>query len=623
MNHSTSTPASCDLSGRGLSSLPSLQAIALTPIVRMLAKPRQAAIANWFVYTALTAYAAFAVLSFFGNQVNRIDEALQLLGGREVLEGRMPHRDFWSMYPPLNYYLNGLAFRIGGQSFMVARFVSAIFYGIAVWVLSAYVNNRLKSEAAWLRWTSLALVVFMVTRVLTLSQNNALLAAVVLFVYHATKVERDGHLSYPALVVCGVASGLMLPMRLNYGLYSVVSIGAGLTFADAAFARSTLEQRSFRLAAFVVPVLVTVLLFFLPFGSAAKEVVSQVARTPGLVLRAGNIYDVSDVLMPYCAILAVVGFGLTCAHLDLQNQRERNIALSFAGATALLAMLALRLLSASHLLLVPYVVPAIVASAVVASQLAWKRFPQPVLVSLCFLACSLQHYLIRADGLHLYILAAAVSVVAATGIVDQPHPARVGAMALLFWLMILPNPTSRDAVVQWILPLNPKSIRPALEVLSRRDSFLALGDSARLMNGAPLSDNERRFFPETDELSVLRYIDRMASPSDTVFSGLRSHDRTTINDARLAWVMPRRLASRYLELEPGVITSEPVQREVVQSLSAGVRWVVLEDSPLTGIARYPVPRSRVLDEYIAANYRCAASFGPFRACCRPEACPAP
>lgn len=590
----------------------------------MLAKPRASAISDRFVYSALGAYAVLAVLSFFGNQVNPIDESLQLLGGREILEGRVPHRDFWSLYPPFNYYLNGLAFRIGGLSFMVARFLSAIFYGIAVWVLSTYVNNRLKSEAALLRWGTMALVLFIVTRVLTLSQNNSLLAAAVLVVYHAAKVDRGGHLSYPALVVCGLASGALLLMRLNYGIYAIASIGAGLVLADEAFGRSTLKQRVTRVAAFVMPACVAVLAFLLPLGSAAKEVVNQIARAPNLVLRAGNIFDVSEQLVPYGVILAVVGFGLACARLDWHNQRERAIAVSLAIATALLAMVALWFLSESHLLLVPYAVPAVVLSAVIVSQVVWKRYPQAVFVALCFLVCSLQHYLIRADGLHLLILAGATSALTATGVVDQPQLPRVGAMALLFWLMMMyPIPVGRLGMLPWIVPLNPKSIRPALEVLSRRDSFLALGDSARLMNGQPLSENERRFFPDADELAAVRYIDRVASPNDMVFAGLRTHDRTTINDIRLSWIMPRPLASRYLELESGIITSEPVQREIVKSISAGVRWVVLADTMVVGVARYPFPRSRVLDTYIASNYRCKVSFGKFQVCCLPEACAPP
>lgn len=37
------------------------------------------------------------------------DESLQLLGGLLVAQGRVPHRDFWSPYPPLNLTLLALA----------------------------------------------------------------------------------------------------------------------------------------------------------------------------------------------------------------------------------------------------------------------------------------------------------------------------------------------------------------------------------------------------------------------------------------------------------------------------------------------------------------------------------
>ncbi|MEI9939931.1 MAG: hypothetical protein WDO69_22145 [Pseudomonadota bacterium] len=589
-----------------------------------LAKTQLAVILNWCVYAGIAAYALLAVIGFLGSELGSFDEPLQLLGAREIAEGRTPHRDFWSIYPPLNYYLDALAFRAWSASFMVARLVSAFLYGVAVVVFSRYSNNRLSTQSAALRWATLGLVVFCLTRVLALSQNNAILVAVLVLLYFISQIDRDRQLSRRALIVCGLSSGVLLTMRLNLGLYVVATIGTTVVMTGEPLALRAAARHFRQLLTFAVPVCGPVLLYLLPYGQFAKEVISQLALTPNLILRAGHIVDVSRESAPYWCILAIIGFALACCRLDWRSRRERLTAILAGGVAMLSATLGLVIVSAAQLLLVPYAVPFILIGVLIATQLAWKRFPPTVFVGLCFLIANLHYYLIRADGVHLFILAGAVAIVVAAGIASQPQLPRVAALAMLLWLMMqFPPPINHIGIAQWLWPASPNAIRPALRALSNRHSFLALGDSARLRNGEPLLEFERRFFPDATEISVVRYIDRVAAPNDAVFMGLASHDRTRVNSARLSWILPRPLASRYLELEPGIITSESVQREVVQSLEEGVRWLVLQDTPNTGTAKYPFPRSTVLDQYIAANYKCDVSFGKLQVCCRLQACPSP
>ena len=599
--------------------------VSAPPISRELsAKTQLGAVLSWCAYACIGAYALFAVLGYWGGQVNTIDESLQLLGGREVLEGRVPHRDFYSMYPPLNYYVNGLLFRAWSSSFMVARFVSALIYGITVLALSRYVAKGLETRSTTLRCVTTGLVVFCLTRVLAYSQNNATFAGVLVLIYFISELDRGGQVSRRALLICGVASGLLVTTRLNLGLYVVATIGTTVVVTDESIRPGAFSLHLQRLLTFVVPICGAGLLFLLPYGRFAKDVVSQIALTPNLVLRAGHIIDVSKESGAYCCLLAIVGFALLGCRLDWRNRMERTIALSVAGAAMGLAGLGLMILSAVHLLLVPYAVPGLLIGALIASQVAWRRFPPKVFVGVCFLIASLQYYLIRADGVHLSILGGAVALVTAASIISQPQLPRVAIMGLLFWLMMqFPLPVGRVGVAQWIGPVNPNTAMTAVRVIASGHSFLALGDAARLTNGEPLLAFERHFFPDADELSVVHYVDRFASHNDAIFMGLTSHDRTRVNDSRLSWMMPRPLASRYLELEPGIITSESVQREVVQSLSSGVRWLVLEDTSSTGIARYDFQPSAILDQYIAANYRRAVSFGKLHVYCRLEACPTP
>jgi hypothetical protein len=78
----------------------------------------------------------------------------------------------------------------------------------------------------------------------------------------------------------------------------------------------------------------------------------------------------------------------------------------------------------------------------------------------------------------------------------------------------------------------------------------------------------------------------------------------------------RRNVSRYDIAAPGVVTSAPVQREIVGDLSrAGRPLVVRWADPLTA---FPEPNRagessgvRILDDYLAREYRQTERFGDF------------
>jgi hypothetical protein len=587
-------------------------------------KMRVIGILSWCCYGGIGAYALLAVFGYLGGQVFTIDESLQLVASREVLEGRTPFRDFYSLYPPLTYYLNALAFRAWSSSFMVARFVSVVIFVLTAVSVARYVSNALKAQSFGVRWAAAGLTVFCLTRVLPYSCNNAVYAAILVLTHFLSVLDRRAPPSRRTLLICGLLTGVVATMRLNVGLYLIAAIGASLATTDEMRGLRALSRALRRLLTFAAPICVVWALLLLPYGRAAKDVIAQIALTPNLVLRAGHITDASGNPGAYGSLFALVACALLGCRIDWRSRSERMIAISLAAVTMGLTALGFRLLSATHLLVVPYAIPGLLLAVLIAGQLFWRRFPPNIFVAVSFSLASLQYYLIRADSAHLAILGGAAALLVATLIQSQPQLTRLAIFGTLFCLMMqFPLPIGRVGVAQWIWPVNPNLVLPAVRVIFDKHSFLALGDVARLNNGEALQPFERHFFPDHDEHSVIRYVDRVASQNESIFMGLTSHDRTRVNDSRLSWMMPRRLASRYLEIEPGIITSESVQREVVQSLRTGVRWLVLQDTASTGTARYPYPQATVLDQYIAANYERAASFGQFHVYCRHGACSNP
>ena len=73
-------------------------------------------------------YAAFTAVGALAAPVGKFDDAIPLLHGMLVQQGRTPNLDFYSFYPPLSLYLNAAAFSLMGRSIIAARLVADIFY---------------------------------------------------------------------------------------------------------------------------------------------------------------------------------------------------------------------------------------------------------------------------------------------------------------------------------------------------------------------------------------------------------------------------------------------------------------------------------------------------------------
>ena len=79
-----------------------------------------------------------------------------------------------------------------------------------------------------------------------------------------------------------------------------------------------------------------------------------------------------------------------------------------------------------------------------------------------------------------------------------------------------------------------------------------------------------------DQAQAVEYIRSHTDPDEPIYVGNLRHDRIVVNDLAFYFLADRRCPTRYCELHPGVATTLPVQREIVQDLvSRNVRWVVI------------------------------------------------
>jgi len=115
------------------------------------------------------------------------------------------------------------------------------------------------------------------------------------------------------------------------------------------------------------------------------------------------------------------------------------------------------------------------------------------------------------------------------------------------------------------------------------------------------------------DAETIRYVQQRTAPSDLVFVGLSRHDKIFINDVLLYFAMNRKPATRWYHYDPGLQTTEPIQRKMVRELQqAKPKLIVIED--IWADWREPnesaIPSGvTVLDDYIKSAFEPVATFG--------------
>ncbi|MCK5740654.1 MAG: hypothetical protein KAH48_00440, partial [Chlorobi bacterium] len=102
---------------------------------------------------------------------------------------------------------------------------------------------------------------------------------------------------------------------------------------------------------------------------------------------------------------------------------------------------------------------------------------------------------------------------------------------------------------------------------------------------------------------------------EKIYVGNYSHDRILLNDIMIYYISGRASGTKYHELHPGVSTTKPVQKEMIEELkNNSVNYIVLCDNneflePNKSSISSGV---HLLDEYIAENYRELKTFGGYK-----------
>jgi len=504
--------------------------------------------------------------------VNVYDEGLAVFGAVRVLQGDVPHRDFWTLYPPGQFAgLAGL-FSITGPSLLAERLWSTLIHLGLVFAVYALARRLVAQRYALVAW--LLALVWMGTYGYYASPVppallGGLLSSLILVGYFTVGKPRR-------LIVAGALAGLTACVRHDIAIY--IFLAHAVTLA--------LHSR---------------------FST----------RDDGGLLRTARSYllGLCIVVLPaYLAMAALAGPGVLFDNLFVfpltEFPRTRSLAfpapwpdpaLLFDGTPAAGAFLE------DCLRRFAFYFPFLVLGAA-----AWAGFIRlrkkdkvldPVfwgglLLALLCLAC-LNQVRVRSSQAHLLAamlpaigLFAVLTAHPADGIGSRARRAGLGLILAAVGLALIFPPLHAQAyLLKVTLGQTPKHwyrVERALGIYEEED----VGDYEALI------DEIRRRVP----------------PGGRIFVGNERHDRIFINDVLLYFLADRGSATRYHELHPGVATTASVQRKIIDELEAGkVGLVVLRNEKNVPPGAFEGEAgATVLDEYLEEKFEAVGRFGDYR-----------
>ncbi|MBC8023757.1 MAG: hypothetical protein H7Y14_11590, partial [Burkholderiales bacterium] len=118
---------------------------------------------------------------------------------------------------------------------------------------------------------------------------------------------------------------------------------------------------------------------------------------------------------------------------------------------------------------------------------------------------------------------------------------------------------------------------------------------------------------DPDREQAAQFVAQDTRPDERIYVGLTRHDKIFVNDIATYFAAGRMPATRWHHFDPGLQTSERIQRAIIDELEAGrVRYVILESS--WDLVPEPNESSmssgvHLLDQYIRDRYRLVRTFG--------------
>ena len=520
--------------------------------------------------------AAALLLPMTLQGVGIFDEGFIASGAMMILRGDLPLRDFYVVYGPGQYYLSASLMAVFGESLLVTRVAHVLLLaGLAATVAAAsyqFAHGRIR-----LALLPVSAFVLMTVNFLP-NPGYPAVPAVLLLMLATWPLARWAETgSTPSLLGASLLIGLAGLLRWDFAVLGFGAQVVAVSLIERA-RRTSLKDFWRTLARLVLPGALLVIAGFAPFLLAAGPE-RWFREVPLFMLMEFKQWRNLDMLAP-----TLTNLSTAWTQHDRWTVLDALLRLVYAATPFIFASGALLL----------------------AGTRVWR---QRGLVGF-------QDAL--ALGLSLLSLAMLNQVRVRTA-VPQAYPAFVAALPLIVYLLaaLMANRRARFAawavtgsvLIVW-LALPAYFAQSKLRTLPTQSVQVFALPRAGLVFSGPHGSALKR---ASDYADLIRYLQTTTAPSDYIFSGVTDTSRLFINDSLLYFLVNRRPATRWVEMEPGLSNTVAGQNELIQALQTKqVKTVVLLQ--LQSEEPNATARSNglhLLDDFIRSNFQPQRQFGKY------------
>jgi hypothetical protein len=543
--------------------------------------PESAAIAELFVVAML-----YLVLCM-DRTVNVFDEALILVGATRVMDGAIPHRDFYALYGPAQFYVLAGLFKMFGVSVLVERAWDTVVRSCIVVLVMIIVGQVAPRPIAFVA-AAASLVWLAAVGTYDFPMFPALAAALASLACLTPTFGRAR--PAPWFAAAGICTGVAFLFRYDVGVATFGSECA--TVALSAWCLR--ENRDHRVRG--------VVLSAIWFGAGFAIAVVPVAAAFAIY---GVIPDLVFQVITYPAKFYVKMRSLPFPRPWSPHAHWRDFAvylplvLCAAAVPTLVATVRYRQKNAS------------IEENTGFRPVARAALPWTLLTLIVLTLAFYGKGMVRVSVLHLTM--SLITALALGGVLTQRIPGRglIGRSVVVAAL-----------IVACILTLY--NLRLGLYYAKRNVAWAKDPASWELSaTGMPPASGSCRVpaglermacFPISAEtFETIRYVQQRTAPDDAVFVGASRHDKILLDDVLLYFAMNRRPGTKWYEFDPGLQTTAPIQQEMVGELQRAKPKLVVLDATWAD-AREPNDSAlssgvTVLDDYLRRAFEPVATFG--------------
>lgn len=504
------------------------------------------------LFLASTLFLCFSL----SESVGCYDEGLVTFAADRILNGDIPHKDFWAIYVPGQFYTIALLFKLFGTSLFVARLYDIFITSGLCLVVFILAKNLSSKRIAFLAWL-LALLWVDATSSFNAPDDPALLFGLIsLLLFHKYFLKENKRIG---LVLSGLFVGIATCFRHDFGFYIFIAQLIPLLFFSNKNKISLIAFYFLSIAIILLPAKI-----FLIWSVPLKVVFADLIHFPATVL-----HDYRSIPFP-----APIKSPL----LLLNKEIPLDLYL-YASIRR-------------FVFYIPFIayVFALIMMFMPKRDNSFKAKNNNLGIKLILLMFGLILYnqvLPRSDFTHLEPTLI-VAIILITSLIQhfknekKPYKYML-SLGMLLFLFIVPIQENKKRTFTLDFPKH--SVKVA----------------------------QRAHVPK-DVNDTINYIQKHVPEDEPIFVGKHSYDHLFTSDIKFYFLAQRKSATKYHDLFPGLATTLEVQKEIARELTEKkVNYIVVIPNKRPNEPNLSAISSGVfyLEKFIKENYEPVERFGRY------------